>query len=1025
MHAILALLALTVVLSAGRAYGQLKQVEFKNQAVNVKLKSDESLAQAIQSSSDGGYFVASRRNGKVTLVDPTTKGEKIVNMGTTDGALLTKYGKDGKPVMCVAFEGNVSIQKIAATPDGGAIVGGVYTGPMLLVNASGEAPIAADASTDLTRLFVAEVKADGTLGTVLLPKHEADGVTYIASTPIVNSLQYNGVDNVLYLSVTIATPVALGDPVKKYPVLIEDGWMYRSSKLALSIKWPEQNVLTSCQMHLNASRFVGSDPSKTKLFGLSEVSDLKIVPDGNGGAYLARSFFGQVDEVDSTAKGRYVIEHGKGATKEDSLGIVSVERRNIDGTSAWSKPLSFVVANYYNLAKNYRADASLRYIAPLGDGKRFVVVGLFDGELMFDDGTKLTAGLDKNNTGEQGYSTDAFVIVGDAQTGKILSKRVLGLSLAGYVRQLQSVAAYPLSAVLDGDDLVLALPFQGNIKVGSVEYESKDGGKEDGKVRYNSLIAHVSLAPGDDLAMQAALSLTHHKGNVRIDGLAKIKSGEYAYVGSVKSRDDADESTKLYVNGDAVVESIADAKDATVSVEGKVKLGGIVKVEFVAHGDCVDVKLQKNGEGTIDYSNDASLPTFRKGDKLTVTAALNSGKEQDYALLPIEINGEKRGVYTHDGVTSEINVTVGAYKTTKPITVTVDPAGSAELKLTVSGTEKVFKGEKEDPKVTVKNGESVEGVLVTETPGYKLREILVQGKNLGEGVTSYALPEDDQSDALKIEVRMEATEFPILCKVVNATDGEVRVYAGGNQVMFDKNGKSNVDVRKGNTVKVEAVPNDPVRFYAEVTVNGNPIEGKEFVVGGGKCEIEVKFVAKPEFEVAVEVKGDITYGKVTVAVDGGTPVVFEGDPKKYPNLKVYPEQKLTIVAKEEKGKFESLKVAGAEFTSGEVYTVPAQLSGNKLNIQATFSRSTAVEAKELATVALRSNPVSKEFVVEGTWSGELRYALYNALGERILSGKSAYQGLLRISAQDLPAGVYFLRLVDATGATTTLKAVRR
>lgn len=1023
MHAILALLALTVVLSAGRAYGQLTQVKFSNEAV--KLGSGESLAQAIQRSSDGGYVVASRRNGKVALVDPTTKGEKIVDMGTTDGALLTKYGKDGKPVMCVAFEGNVSIQKIAATPDGGAIVGGVYTGPMLLVNASGEAPIAADASTDLTRLFVAEVKADGTLGTVLLPKHSKAAEPMYP--PAVISLEYDGKSNVLHTVLTINTAVTVGNPACKYDVSTTDwGWgpLYSFSTAAFSIKWREQNVLASCQMHINSSRFIEVS-GKTAVFGLSKVSDLKIVPDDNGGSYLARSFLGQVDEIDSTAKGRHVIEHGKGATKEDSLGIVSVERRKIDGTSVWSKPLSFVVANYYDFTKNYRADASLHYIAPLGDGKRFVVVGLFDGELMFDDGTKLTAGLDKKDK-EQGYSTDAFVIIGDAQTGKILSKRVLGLSLAGYVRKLQSVADYPLSAVLDGEDLVLVLPFQGNIKVGSVEYESKDGGKEDGKVRYNSLIAHVSLASDDHLAMQAALSLTH-AGKVQIDGLAKIKSGEYAYVGSVKSRDDAGtgENTKFYVNGKAVDESIADAKSATVSIAGKVKLGGIVKVEFIAHEDCVDVKLQKNEEAAIDYSNDASLPTLRKGDKLTVTAALKSGKEQDYALLPIEINGEKKGVYTHDGVTSEINVTVGAYKTTKPITVTVDPAGSAELKLTVSGTEKVFKGEKEDPKVTVKNGESVEGVLVTETPGYKLQEILVQGEKLVEGVTSYALQADDQRDALKIEVRMEATEFPILCNVVKANDGKVSVFVDGNPVNFGSDGKSDVNVHAESKVKVEAVPNDPVKFYAEVTVNGKPLEGEEFAVEGGKCEIEVKFVAKPEFAVAVEVKGDITYGKVTVAVDGDTPVVFEGDPKKYPNLKVYPEQKLTIVAKEEKGKFESLKVAGAEFTNGEVYTVPAQLSGNKLNIQATFSRSTAVEAKELATVALRSNPVSKEFVVEGTWSGELRYALYNALGERILSGKSAYQGLLRISAQDLPAGVYFLRLVDATGATTTLKAVRR
>ena len=851
MHAILALLALTVVLSAGRAYGQLTQVKFSNEAV--KLGSGESLAQAIQRSSDGGYVVASRRNGKVALVDPTTKGEISVDMGSTDGALLTKYGSDGKLAMYAAFKGNVSIQKIAATPDGGAIVGGVYKGPMLLVNASGEIPIAADASTDLTRLFVAEVKVDGTLGTVLLPKHD-QSTPPMEDSPSLSELYYSDVSKTLLLTVTINDKIILPDGKSYEPPVLGFG-LYDKKFLHLEISLQNNKVLASLEASINTER-------SKDLFGNSAVSSLVVSPDGADGKYVASSFFGQIDEVDNLTASEITTKHGEGKEKLDSTRRIILERRKADGAKMWSNTV--VLANFH-LDDNYHSDATVNYVMPLGDGKRFVVVGLFDGELMFDDGTKLTSKAEDN-----GYSTDAFVIVGDAQTGKILSKRVVGLSLAGYVRKVLSVAVYPLSAVLDGEDLVLALPLQGSITVGSMKYESKDEGKEDGKVRYNSLIAHVSLAPGDDLAMQAALSLTH-KGNVRIDGLAKIKSGEYAYVGSVKSRDDAGtgENTKFYVNGKAVDESIADAKSATVSIAGKVKLGGIVKVEFIAHEDCVDVKLQKNEEAAIDYSNDASLPTLRKGDKLTVTAALKSGKEQDYALLPIEINGEKKGVYTHDGVTPEINVTVGAYKTTKPITVTVDPAGSAELKLTVSGTEKVFKGEKEDPKVTVKNGESVEGVLVTETPGYKLREILVQGKNLGEGVTSYALPEDDQSDALKIEVRMEATEFPILCKVVNASYGKVSVSVGGNQVEFDKDGISKVDVRKGNTVKVEAVPNDPVRFYAEVTVNGNPIEGKEFVVGGGKCEIEVKFVAKPEFEVAVEVKGDITYGKVTVAVDGG------------------------------------------------------------------------------------------------------------------------------------------------------------
>lgn len=1010
VRVVLSLMALTVVLSAGQTYGQLTQVEFKNEAV--KLGSGESLAQAIQRSSDGGYFVASRRNGKVTLVDPTTK----VDMGPTDGALLTKYGKDGKLAMYVAFKGNVSIQKIAATPDGGAIVGGVYTGPMLLVNANGETPIAANATADLPRLFVAEVKADGTQGTVMLPKHEkhvAFGEEIKGPSPEVTNLVYDGEKGVLMSTFVIGNKVTFGSTT--YIAPIEDQVIGEAapSVLCLQLSWPAKTVVASLQMHKSWER------SFYNVFGPSAVSSLLVSPDGADGKYIASSFFGQIDEVDNLTASEITTKHGEGKEKLDSTKRIIVERRKADGAKMWSNTV--VVANYHLDDYKY-SDATVNYIAPVGDGKRFVVVGLFDGELMFDDGKKLTSKPEG-----KGYSVDAFVIIGDAQTGKVLDKRSLGLSLAGYAFSLQSVR-YPLSAALDGEDLVLALPFQESMTVGNNSYESKDGGKEDGKVRYNSLIAHVSLASDDHLAMQAALSLTH-EGNVRIDGLAKIKCGEYAYVGSVKSRNDAgaNENTKLYVNGKAVGDGIADAKDATVSIEGKVKLARKVRVEMdVLHSELVTITLQRNEDPEITYGSTVKLPRLSEDDKLTVRQVWKSGQPKGYEFLPISINGQAKTEYTFNGDDERIVVKAGAYVVEKPITVAVDPAGSAELKLTVAGAEKVFKGEAGDPKVTVKNGESVEGLAVKPEVGYKLQEILIQGNKLGEGVTSYTLPTDDQGDALKIEVYMEATEFPILCNVVNVKDGKVSVLVDGNTVNFDSDGKSDVNVRAGSKVKVEAVPNDPVKFYAEVTVNGKQLEGEEFVVEGGKCEIEVKFVEKPEFEVAVEVKGDITYGKVTVAVDGDTPVVFEGDPKKYPNLKVYPEQKLTIIAEQMgRGKFESLKVAGTDFTSGEVYTVPAQLSGNKLNIQATFSRSTAVEAKELTTVALRSNPVSKEFVVEGTWSGELRYALYNALGKRILSGKSAYQGLLRISAQDLPSGVYFLRLEDATGATATLKAVRR
>ena len=107
--------------------------------------------------------------------------------------------------------------------------------------------------------------------------------------------------------------------------------------------------------------------------------------------------------------------------------------------------------------------------------------------------------------------------------------------------------------------------------------------------------------------------------------------------------------------------------------------------------------------------------------------------------------------------------------------------------------------------------------------------------------------------------------------------------------------------------------------------------------------------------------------------------------------------------------------------------MPMRLPGGReeLWIKATFERSMAVESNVLSSVALQSNLVSEFLVLEGSWKGELRYALYNVRGVELRAGASTQQAPLRIDIRDFHSGVYLLRVKDETGAVATLKVIKR
>ena len=101
------------------------------------------------------------------------------------------------------------------------------------------------------------------------------------------------------------------------------------------------------------------------------------------------------------------------------------------------------------------------------------------------------------------------------------------------------------------------------------------------------------------------------------------------------------------------------------------------------------------------------------------------------------------------------------------------------------------------------------------------------------------------------------------------------------------------------------------------------------------------------------------------------------------------------------------------------YTVTANVT-----FEAAFEKVTALIDARLLNVAVMPNPFAAQFRIVGVAPEEVgvHYALLNALGVVVRAGVCTTETVVETS--DLRAGVYFLHLVMADGATKVLKLVK-
>ena len=101
------------------------------------------------------------------------------------------------------------------------------------------------------------------------------------------------------------------------------------------------------------------------------------------------------------------------------------------------------------------------------------------------------------------------------------------------------------------------------------------------------------------------------------------------------------------------------------------------------------------------------------------------------------------------------------------------------------------------------------------------------------------------------------------------------------------------------------------------------------------------------------------------------------------------------------------------------YTVTANVT-----FEAAFEKVTALTDARLLNVAVMPNPFAAQFRIVGVAPEGVgvHYALLNALGVVVRAGVCTTETVVETS--DLRAGVYFLRLVMADGATKVLKLVK-
>ena len=109
-----------------------------------------------------------------------------------------------------------------------------------------------------------------------------------------------------------------------------------------------------------------------------------------------------------------------------------------------------------------------------------------------------------------------------------------------------------------------------------------------------------------------------------------------------------------------------------------------------------------------------------------------------------------------------------------------------------------------------------------------------------------------------------------------------------------------------------------------------------------------------------------------------------------------------------------------DFTNPVAYTITSEDGSTSLTWTIIFDFVSSVQEELRSKLSIYPNPANQELVVEirGSNKEPLRFQLFNLQGQMVRNGDRFWQEV-RIPLYDLSSGVYFLKVIDSTGKSTT------
>ncbi len=318
-----------------------------------------------------------------------------------------------------------------------------------------------------------------------------------------------------------------------------------------------------------------------------------------------------------------------------------------------------------------------------------------------------------------------------------------------------------------------------------------------------------------------------------------------------------------------------------------------------------------------------------------------------------------------------------------------------------------------------KKGEAKTFEIASSDPErYALKRVMLGDTELKltDGKVSYTLPKDYAQVNISLRVEMEKIVSPfidLLVDVAKADDGAFMATLKIDGEDYDLATMPEHKWKKGEAKTFEIAPSNQDLYELKRVMIGTQeltlTDGKvsytlpeDYAQANITLKVEMAKIVHPT--LAVTIKKDFTYGKVTIDYEGKT-YTFEGDPSKYPTIPLRKGKSMTVTAKPNEGfVFKSLQVNGEAKNSPATLTVEGDVK-----IVASFERghSTPVDAAPSAQLAVSPNPVQNILFVQGLESAST-LRIYS------LNGALLYTAPVRpnagVDVSWLSAGVYILRV---------------